>query len=150
VALRFGIENNLSFGTVNGSTTTNCVTPCQTRNTVLDTVLGKVGLTFGRTMPYLAGGLAYGNIRADVGAFPGNTTWKTGWAVGAGIETKLNRVASVKLEYLHVDLGSGTCTPLTCGGNASIRLTEDIVRIGVNFALGGPSTSQRSSPLVTK
>jgi hypothetical protein len=150
VGLRFGIENNLSFGNVSGSTTVNCAAGCRTSNTVLDTLVGKVGITFGRFLPYLAGGLAYGNIRTVAGAFPGNTVWNAGWAAGGGIEAKLTRRISAKLEYLYVDLGSGNCTPVTCGGNASIRLTENIVRFGINFELGSPSAPSRSPPLITK
>jgi len=43
-------------------------------------------------------------------ASPGNTTWNTGWAAGGGIEAKITRTISAKLEYLYVDLGNGNCT----------------------------------------
>ena len=74
---------------------------------------------------------------------------KVGWTVGAGVETKLDSHWSAKLEYVYVDLGSVDETfaipinpafgPAFTTGSAtatrSSRITDNIVRIGLNYAL---------------
>jgi outer membrane immunogenic protein len=80
---------------------------------------------------------------------------KFGVAVGGGFEVALGNNWTWKVEYLYVDLGTarGTanwsgvvtvCTP-TCGGpipststgSYSNRMTDNIVRIGLNYRFGG-------------
>lgn len=151
--LRFGIENDFGVGGFSGSTTIACAVACRASNTFLDTLLGKVGLQYGQFMPYLAGGLAYGNIYTVAGMFAGNTVWNTGWAAGGGVQYQLTRSLSAKAELLHVDLGNGSCTPATCGGVATIHLTENLVRIGLDyhFNTGGEAAPARTgAPLVAK
>jgi opacity protein-like surface antigen len=150
--LRFGIENDFGVSGFNGSTTVACAAACRVSNSFLDTLLGKAGLQFGRFMPYLAGGLAYGNIHTVAGTFGGNTVWNTGWAAGGGIQYDLTRSLSAKAEFLHVDLGNGSCAPATCGGVATIHLTENLVRIGLDyhFSTGGGQPGQAAPPFATK
>ena len=67
----------------------------------------------------------------------------TGWSAGVGGEQRITRNWSVKLEYLHVDLGRGNATmlgslppgvPLAASFlNASSSATFDLVRAGVNY-----------------
>lgn len=139
----------------------------------LGTLRGRAGVTWDRVLLYATGGLAVGQIRGDfadgIAAGPqtpaalvtssGNVT-RAGWVVGAGIEGAVTNNWSVKLEYLHVDLGAfgnslpgsttGTFSAVlgdfrttitqTTGFNSlfNTRFTDDIVRIGVNYRFGGP------------
>ncbi len=67
----------------------------------------------------------------------------TGWSAGVGGEQRITRNWSVKLEYLHVDLGRGNATmlgnlppgvPLAASFlNASSSATFDLVRAGLNY-----------------
>jgi opacity protein-like surface antigen len=68
-------------------------------------------------------------------------TTKTGWVVGAGVETRLIGNWTGKIEYIHLDFGRDSVgaanslnqTPLAVGLNS--RITDDIVRIGLNHRL---------------
>jgi outer membrane immunogenic protein len=105
------------------------------------TARGRVGYAFAPMwMVYVTGGGAWGEVKSVVTApapGPGTTTWDTtrgGWVIGAGVEGAINRQWSWKAEYLHVDLGSGS-TVLFGIAPASLGVTNDIGRVGVNFRL---------------
>src|SRR5262249_29165030 len=92
-----------------------------------------------------------------------NTT-RAGFVVGGGVETALDNNWSAKLEALYVDLGSFdssfvgvnattvtnqlntpqldfntvTTTNTTTNGNFHSRVTDVILRVGVNYRFGGP------------
>ncbi|KRR07174.1 hypothetical protein CP49_18910 [Bradyrhizobium valentinum] len=117
------------------------------------TVRGRVGvLATPRVLFYATGGLAYGEVRTaetiGAGAFGfSSSTTKAGYTVGAGVEGVIAGNWTAKLEYLYVDLGrvSGsfvTTIPALGGGvlssNYSSRVTDNIVRVGLNYKFSGP------------
>ena len=55
-----------------------------------------------------------------------------GLAVGGGVEKQLSQFWSVKAEYLFMDFGTHTFLVGT-GNDTSIRLIENVVRVGVNY-----------------
>ncbi len=70
-----------------------------------------------------------------------------GWTVGAGIEGAIGGNWIAKLEYLYIDLGrvSGSflTTSAALGGgvitsNFRSRITDNVLRVGVNYRFGGP------------
>lgn len=80
------------------------------------------------------------------------STIKAGWVLGAGMEQSIDRNWSLMIEYLYVDLGRVSTNFATIGGyygqygNASnavlpgagmisSRVTDSIVRIGVNYKI---------------
>jgi outer membrane immunogenic protein len=96
---------------------------------------------------YATGGLAYGEVKSSeaVGVVPvtfSNSTTNVGWTVGAGIEGAIGGNWTARLEYLYVDLGrvsgSFTLLPGTNVSSYSSRITDNIVRVGVNYRFGGP------------
>jgi outer membrane immunogenic protein len=123
---------------------------------------------------YVTGGAAWGGVE-DRYAFTGSanttifpaalqpgpflpaagsfSTNRVGWTIGGGVETRLSGNWSVKLEYLHVDLGNITeSVPLVpnpafgaalntgFSGSATTRthITDDLVRVGLNYQFSGP------------
>lgn len=121
----------------------------------------RTGFIMGNTVLYGTGGLAYGRMEVSestsrtpgvVGsaAFAGagsTTSTRTGFAVGAGTETKLVGNWSAKLEYLFVDLGK-VSNPFnllfTSGANngtvlsnfvSTSRFQDHIFRAGINYQL---------------
>jgi outer membrane immunogenic protein len=152
--------------------------PYSEKLTSLGTLRGRVGFAADRWLVYATGGLAYGQVAIDgsatatstagsPGCAPGgpggtslcplaawsNTAVKAGWTIGAGIEGALTNHWSVKVEYLHVDLGKAGITFATLPGCYGViaaclfaaagtgtitsRITDEIVRVGVNYKLGG-------------
>jgi outer membrane immunogenic protein len=129
-----GIEGDVDWSGVSGTTSAFCAAGCATRNDWLDTVRGRVGYAFDRFLPYLTGGLAVGDIKATTPGFSGANQTNLGWTVGAGMEAAIVGNWSAKAEYLHVDLGNFNCG-LSCGPATpdNVSLSADLVRGGVNY-----------------
>jgi outer membrane immunogenic protein len=117
------------------------------------TVRGRAGvLVDPKVLLYVTGGLAYGAVNTSeaIGVVPvyfSKTDTRFGYTVGAGIEGVIGGNWTAKLEYLWVDLGktSGSfLTPLVAPGggfltsNFSSRITDNVLRVGVNYKFGGP------------
>ena len=106
----FGLEGDIDWTNIKATfTNINCPSGCETKNTWLETVRGRVGYAWDRVMPYVTGGLAVGDIQATPLGFASVNETKLGWAVGGGVEAALTGNWTAKLEYLHVDLGHVNC-----------------------------------------
>jgi outer membrane immunogenic protein len=130
-----GIESDGDWSNLSGST--NCPAAgltCQVQNDWLATVRGRVGVAFDRFLPYVTGGLAVGDINANVSGIGSATATNAGWTVGGGFEYALGNNWSTKLEYLHVNLGGFDCgTACSATPPATVRMDEDLVRGGINY-----------------
>lgn len=116
------------------------------------TLRGRIGLMpSDRSLFYVTGGLAYGEIDASTtltvapqASVTSNFSQvKLGWVVGAGFESALVGGWTGKIEYLHLDFGSIGSGPTQVAIwpffgtlQASSRLTDDTVRVGVNYRFG--------------
>ncbi len=110
------------------------------------TFRGRAGwLADPQTLLYATGGLAVGGFRGPglAGTTPGfaiaipgatmsQTDTRVGWTVGAGIERKLTRNWSAKLEYLYMDFGSKTYFTGTVN-QSDVSFRDHIVRAGINY-----------------
>jgi outer membrane immunogenic protein len=139
----FGVEGDLDWSSLNGSTAGcavnagGAVAACETKNNVLGTARARVGYAAERTLIYVTGGAAFGNVQAGLNP-PAtfDSTMRVGWAAGAGVEYAFWGNWSAKAEYLFVDLGTASCTTVAnCGSaaGASVPLTENLVRGGFNY-----------------
>jgi outer membrane immunogenic protein len=109
------------------------------------TARGRAGVAQDRFLAYGTAGVAYGEFRNDevvTGSLTGTSpfsTYRFGWVVGGGLEFMLARNWTLRGEYLHIDFGSFTqAFIVTTGGvsttaNINYKVTNDIVRIGVNY-----------------
>jgi outer membrane immunogenic protein len=141
--------------------------------TNIGTARARAGVDRNGALWYVTGGFAWGTVKendafvgsANTMVFPGAlqagpflpgtasfSTTRTGWTLGAGVETMIVGGWSAKLEYLYVDLGSISNTvpiainpafgpAFTNGAAASAtstsRVTDNIVRVGLNYRFGG-------------
>jgi len=130
----FGLEGDLDWSDIRGTTTVNCGVGCETRNTWLGTVRGRVGYAFDRFLPYVTGGLAVGEVEANRAFFGTASETRAGWTVGAGLEFALVGNWTAKAEYLYVDLGEFDCGT-ACGGVApdNVSFSANILRGGINY-----------------
>jgi len=130
----FGIEGDIDWTNIRGSfNNAACPGGCETRNSWLGTVRGRVGYAFDRVMPYVTGGLAVGDIRLNPAGFSGANDTNAGWTVGGGVEAALGGNWSVKAEYLHVDLGDIGCSAASCGVATNASFRTNLFRGGLNF-----------------
>jgi outer membrane immunogenic protein len=119
------------------------------------TVRARIGYAMGASgnwLPYVTGGWAYGHgAISGTGAlvdgslvllaspFKGSHDY-SGWTVGGGLEWALDRNWRVKLEYLYIDFGHGPTVQDGITNGLHIvggRLTDNIVRGGINYRFGG-------------
>jgi outer membrane immunogenic protein len=96
----------------------------------------RAGYPVGSAMPYVTGGAVWGNQRLSgydsaTGSFDTSSNFWT-YAVGGGVEGKLNERLSAKLEYLWIGTPD---TPLSTPATASIdqRSIGNLVRVGLNY-----------------
>jgi len=138
-----GFEGDLDWARINGSTPCGVASTCFTNMQAFGTVRGRLGYAAGNWMPYITGGLALADLSVGQN-FPGvvgNTDWRAGWTVGAGLEFLFSPGWSLKAEYLYADFGNSAIgyngAPLTV--NVSER-NVNIIRGGINyhFNWGGP------------
>jgi outer membrane immunogenic protein len=130
----FGIEADLSWSDIKGSTTTLCPLGCETKNTWLGTARARLGYAADRFMPYVTGGAAFGEVEARTPGFPGASDTRVGWTAGGGLEFALAGNWTAKAEYLYVDLGKFDCGT-NCGGLPPDNVSFDshIIRGGLNY-----------------
>jgi outer membrane immunogenic protein len=129
-----GVEGDIDWADINGTTNTACPFGCKTTDNWLSTVRGRLGYAADRFMPFITGGAAFGDIRASTPGFAGASNTEAGWTVGAGLEFAIAGNWTAKAEYLYVDLGKFNCG-ISCGALATdnVSFTTNIVRAGVNY-----------------
>lgn len=131
----FGVEGDIDWSNIRGSGGgAACpVASCETRNNWLGTVRGRIGYAFDRFLPYVTGGLAVGDIKADAGTAGSTSQTNAGWTVGAGLEVAITGPLTAKIEYLYTDLGKGSCDASVCGVSTDVDFHTNIVRAGLNY-----------------
>jgi outer membrane immunogenic protein len=122
-----GIEGDAAWTDIKGTAACGALT-CETKNNWLATVRGRAGYAFGRFLPYITGGAAFGDIKTSVSGLGSSNETRVGWTAGGGLEANIAGPWSAKVEYLYVDLGSGSSI---LGSDASF--TTNIVRAGINY-----------------
>jgi outer membrane immunogenic protein len=130
-----GVEGDIDWADISGSTTNGCPLGCKTTDSWLSTVRGRLGYAADRFMPYVTGGAAFGNIQATTPGFAGASATNVGWTLGAGLEAALTRNWTGKVEYLYVDLDNFNCG-LNCGAGMvtdNVSFHTNLLRAGVNY-----------------
>jgi outer membrane immunogenic protein len=128
---------------------------------------GRLGVTFGNFLFYGTGGAAWGDVRTTlsqtcptgcgssftvVNASSSFNSTKGGWVAGLGGEMAIWKNWSVRLEWLHYDLGTisdslatGGLTPVPGGAVVPSAQTTswsrgeryDVIRTGLDYRFGG-------------
>jgi outer membrane immunogenic protein len=132
----WGMEGDIGLADISGGTACPTAgTTCNVRNRWLGTVRGRVGWAINNWLPYITGGMAFGETRVSVVPTGNQSTTHGGWTAGGGIEVALNRNWSVKAEYLFVQLDNFSCEAPTCFGLGSVNapFREHLVRGGINY-----------------
>ncbi|HZP79317.1 MAG TPA: outer membrane protein [Pseudolabrys sp.] len=125
----FGLETDIDWSGIKGSGACG-VTTCSTSNSYLGTFRGRLGYAWDRFLPYLTGGLAYGNINTNVAGFGSGSSTKAGWTLGGGLEFAVAGPWTAKVEYLYADLGRGGSIAGLAG---DAKFNANLIRGGVNY-----------------
>jgi outer membrane immunogenic protein len=163
----WGVETDLDWAQLSGSTansfTSAFLSPDVLTTTVdkniswLGTTRGRVGtLLSDNLLLFATAGVAYGgtelafdqriagincpfNLTCSTGSV---SKTKVGWTIGTGFEYAVTNHATLKAEYLYVDLGSTSLTSSDTGGvnppfiyGVSTKFQDNIFRLGLNYKL---------------
>ena len=134
-----GLESDINWARVSGSAANGGVCAingggaCRTEQNWFGTTRARIGYAFGNFLPYVTGGLAYGDVNA-VQANGSQRDTRAGWTAGGGLEVGLTKSWTAKAEYLHLDLGTATFMGAASGTNSlKVSITDDILRAGLNY-----------------
>ncbi|WP_456639606.1 TonB-dependent receptor domain-containing protein [Bradyrhizobium sp. USDA 10063] len=165
-----GIEGDFTYANQHGRSASTCPgAVCNPAQAPLDapmsadlsyrfdwlaTVRGRIGVAVTpQTLAYVSAGVPFGTVTAS-GSVSGTTataaffttpysvdTFRFGWAVGAGIETRLTGNWTATIDYQHSDLGAFRATPTLPDAavmlvDTDARISTDAVRVGVNYRFG--------------
>jgi outer membrane immunogenic protein len=129
-----GIEADIDWSNIKGSSASGCGGPCQTSSDWLGTLRGRFGYAFDRFLPYVSGGMAFGGVKGSVPSGGSFNKAEVGWTVGGGLEYAFIANWSAKVEYLYVDLGKATCDAACSGGSPfDVTFRGNLVRGGLNY-----------------
>ncbi|WP_424360673.1 outer membrane protein [Methylocystis parvus] len=120
------------------------------------TTRARAGYSFGRLLPYVTGGVAYGETSASgvqalaAGLISSGYARQTnvGWAAGAGLDIALSGRLSARAEYLYLQLPGVSAPaigltppplPPLAGSFSTGLMQAHMVRGGLNYRFGGLS-----------
>lgn len=139
-----GVELDWSWGKINGGSgntpSFGCGGLCATSIESIGTLRGRLGYAFGNLLAYGTAGAAFTDYEATAGfGFTGDSTTKTSFVYGGGLEYAFAAHWSAKVEYLLIDkLGDFNYDRQNfCGGppnNCFSRVGHiETVRAGLNY-----------------
>jgi outer membrane immunogenic protein len=129
-----GVETDLNWSGLKGSTAVNCGTICNTSNDWFGTTRGRIGTAFDRFLPYFTGGVAYGSVKISNNLGGSASITKVGWTLGGGLEYAFLHNWTMKAEYLYADFGKATCDAACSGGDPfDVRFNTHVLRGGLNY-----------------
>ncbi len=101
---------------------------------------GRIGYAFDRVLVYATGGAAFAHINEHDVDFTGsglsndNSTTRTGWTAGAGVDYAFTNNWIGRVEYRHADFGKFSYNPTVfVGFTENHRITENAVRFGLAY-----------------
>jgi outer membrane immunogenic protein len=148
----FGLEGDASWVGQRGSSVDNgpagvAGNSSFTRENWLSTIRGRVGWAANTALFYVTGGWAIAGTRSGAYATGSGALidisddTRDGWTAGAGLEWAFLPDWSAKVEYLYVGLANKAFTTPNQGpafNRSSVTLTDNIVRVGVNWHWNNP------------
>lgn len=96
------------------------------------TLRARAGADMGTFMPFVTAGVAYGSMGYNIQDLSLNdSTNAWGWTAGGGIEAAVTDNASIKAEYLYLNLDGGDVS--LAGFDVDMNSFAHVARAGVNF-----------------
>ena len=144
-----GVEGDWSWGKLNGSSPSvtgfGCggAGTCDTWINSIGTARARVGYAFDRFLPYLTAGAAFSDLHASIiSGASGDSTTKTDFVWGGGLEYAFWQNFSAKVEYLNITkLGDFTYDANAACGAATRCYVHvgsiNLVRFGLNYRFTG-------------
>lgn len=138
-AFVFGLEGDIDYsGVGTGAAASNVCSAsanCQVGTTWLSTVRARLGYADDRLLFYGTVGGAFGNVRISANGVSDDPT-RSGWTAGGGVELAFAGNWTGRLEYLYTELQNASCSSACGGAPIGVRLSENLIRAGVDFKFG--------------
>ena len=140
----FGVEGDVALASIDGSANTTATYGCAGTGgcrTFIDgmgTIRARAGYAMGHFLPYATAGVAFTKIGGSIGnpVLASDSSIKSSFTVGGGLEFAINSQWSAKAEYLYVaDPGTYNFAPAFCvAPGCQIRDNDyHILRVGLNY-----------------
>ena len=110
-------------------------------------IRGRVGYAIDRALLYVAGGVAFGDVKTSYAGplnttsarFLTETTQRVGWTIGGGAEYAFTNNILGRIEYRYTDLGTDSFTQISSGsGNYdNPRFHSSAALVGLSYKFGG-------------
>lgn len=115
------------------------------------TVRGRIGYAPGNWLYYATGGWAWTSelitlTQQSSGVAPSSIIQRQGWVAGVGVEAPLFGRWTGKAEYLYSDYGSHSVNFSALGDRINSSLTEQQVRLGLNYKFGDDPAGSTKDP----
>jgi high affinity Mn2+ porin len=141
-----GIEADASFTSpVDEAALGGAPAPFNATLDYIGTLRGRIGYAFGRWMPYVTGGFAWGHTHININDDPANSSgvissvghYQPGWTAGLGLEFAVSGNWTAKLEYEYVDLAH-PAYDLSGFGLSGVNVDPRIhlAKVGLNYQFG--------------
>jgi outer membrane immunogenic protein len=145
-----GFESDAAWSNIRGSTTgINAINGpclgtsprCEAELQAFGTDRLRLGYAYGRWLPFVAGGMAWGYVRGKegdtiAGGAGSGAEFHYGWTLGGGLEAMIDPHWSAKAEYLYADLRDGMSFSdqfVAQSVAQSVAMHVHIVRAGLNY-----------------
>jgi high affinity Mn2+ porin len=149
-----GVEADVSFGSPIDRPKLG-LAPFNTTLEYAATARGRIGYAFGTILPYVTGGLAWGQTRVNINAGDGSLLSSrllphVGWTAGLGMEMAVGGNWTTKIEYDYIDLARrtyGLGDAMLPDLNVDPRIHA--IKVGLNYQLGDtpPWAPSTTSPI---
>ncbi|MGY4311227.1 carbohydrate porin [Bradyrhizobium sp. JR3.5] len=113
------------------------------------TVRGRIGYAPGNWLFYATGGLAWTTEQFSLTQLATDSHFasRLGWAAGVGVEAPLIPNWTARVEYLYTSYGNSSTTFPSTGQQFNSNLSEQMVRLGLNFQFGEAKTvAEKNAP----
>jgi outer membrane immunogenic protein len=141
----YGYEGDTSYVWNNNSSfefAPNAAFQNDVRERWLSTFRGRVGYDYGNWLLYATAGAVWATVHMDQVGPPGiigETHSHWGWTAGGGVEMRLTRELTAKVEYLYIGLQDKSYfnpapNPVFSSGQR-LSVDDHLVRVGVNYKL---------------
>jgi outer membrane immunogenic protein len=141
-----GLEGDIDYSSFSKSKNVSVIDPvagvefdrrAKFKNEWQGSVRARLGYAFDRFLPYLTGGVAFGDEKISITGLGSNSDTRVGWTAGGGLEYAVTDNWLVRGEVRYVDLGSNT---QHIGGiRAKTRFNSVNATIGVSYKFGPDS-----------
>ncbi|MDZ5450639.1 outer membrane protein [Labrys sp. ZIDIC5] len=129
-----GLETDIDYSSVKKSkavTDGDIVTRATLKNEWQGSTRARFGYAFDNILPYVTGGVAYGNVKTSIAGVGSKTDTRVGWTAGAGVEYAIDQNWIVRGEARYVDLGDKSST--FGGTRHKVKFNSTDLTLGVSY-----------------